>query len=548
MKIQNVFIGALLVAGNLSLCAFSQNSDNQKAKRTFAPPLMGWSSWNAFRVHISEDIIKGQADLLVEKGLKDAGYKFINIDDGYFGKRDETGKMHVNAERFPNGMLPVVNHIHKLGLKAGIYTDAGNSTCGSMSSEDQDKSGIGAGIYGHETQDAKLYFGEWGFDFIKIDYCGGNNLGLNERDRYTSIRQAINKVNKNVIMNICRWAYPGTWAENVASSWRISGDINAHWNSLKYVIGKNLYLSAYAGNGHYNDMDMMVIGFRNNSKVYGQGLTPLEEDTHFGLWCMMSSPLLIGCDLAKMPESSVELLSNKELIAINQDPLGLQAYVVQHEKDSYVLVKDIERKRGNVRAVALYNPSDQPCKFSIPFKTLELDGKVKVRDLTQRKDMGSFTDSFVQEVPAHGTLIVRMEAEKRIEPTLYEAEWAYLPLFDDLGKNSKGIIYSHDDKASGKMKVGYIGGSPDNYAEWRDVYSEKGGLYEMVISYSFGKGRQIELSVNGALQQKIQELATNDEHAQITTTVQLKPGFNNIRIGNSYNWAPDVDCFTLTKK
>ena len=129
---------------------------------------------------------------MVEKGLKDAGYRFINIDDGFFGYRDETGKMHEHAQRFPNGMKVVVDHIHDLGLKAGIYTDAGNNTCGSMS--DQDKAGIGAGIYGHEAQDAQLYFGDWGFDFIKIDYCGGSYLGLNERDRYTDIRQHIDIV------------------------------------------------------------------------------------------------------------------------------------------------------------------------------------------------------------------------------------------------------------------------------------------------------------------------------------------------------------------
>lgn len=528
----------------------ADNAENpakdKKVKTNFAPPLMGWSSWNAFRVNISEDIIKGQADLLVNKGLKDAGYKFVNIDDGFYGERDKAGKMHVNKQRFPNGMEPVVKHIHGLGLKAGIYTDAGNNTCGSMSREDQDRSGVGAGIHGHEQQDAQLYFGEWGFDFIKIDYCGGTHLGLDEKDRYTSIRRNIDKVNKNVLMNICRWAYPGTWAKDIAGSWRISGDINAHWNSLKYVVGKNLYLSAYVSEGHYNDMDMMVIGFRGNSKVYGEGLTPTEEEAHFGLWCIMSSPLLIGCDLEKMPKSSLQLLKNEELIGINQDPLGLQAYVVQHENDSYVLVKDIEQKRGKVRAVALYNPSDQPCSFFVPFETLELGGKVSVRDLTKQQDLGSFTGTLVQEIPAHSAMILRLEAESRIEPTLYEAEWAYLPLFNDLGKNSKIIQYAFDEKASGRIKVGYVGGSPENYAEWKEVYSEKGGAYEMTISYTFGNDRQIELSVNGTTQ-TIRNLATDDEHKQVTVTINLKPGYNCIRIGNNYNWAPDLDCFVLKK-
>ena len=145
--------------------------------------------------------------------------------------------MQTNKNRFPNGMKPVADHIHSLGMKAGIYTDAGNNTCGSI--WDNDHAGVGAGIYGHEQQDAQLYIGDWGFDFIKIDYCGGDVLGLNEQERYTSIRNSIDKVNKDVSVSICRWAFPGTWAKDVATSWRISGDINAHWGSLRYVVGKN---------------------------------------------------------------------------------------------------------------------------------------------------------------------------------------------------------------------------------------------------------------------------------------------------------------------
>lgn len=530
----------LMALASLSLLGGRTTAQEPACK----PPLMGWSSWNAYRVNISEDIIKHQADLMVEKGLKDAGYRFINIDDGFFGYRDETGKMHEHAQRFPNGMKVVVDHIHNLGLKAGIYTDAGNNTCGSMS--DQDKAGIGAGIYGHEAQDAQLYFGDWGFDFIKIDYCGGSYLGLNERDRYTDIRQHIDIVNRQVALNICRWAYPGTWAKEVAGSWRISGDIQARWESIKYVVGKNLYLSAYAGDGHYNDMDMMVVGFREASPVGGEGLTQTEEEAHFGLWCIMSSPLLIGCNLENLPDSSLQLLTNKELIALNQDPLGLQAYVAQHENEGYVLVKDIEQKRGNVRAVALYNPSDTLCSFSVPFTSLEFGGNVKVRDLARQNDLGNFSDVFERTLPPHSAMFLRMEGETRLEPTLYEAEWAYLPLFNDLGKNPKGIIYAHDKDASGKMKIGFLGGKPENYAEWREVYSTDGGRYQMTIQYSHGKGRQLEVDINGVIT-KIAALGEDEKHSQITIPVELKAGYNTIRMGNSYNWAPDIDCFTLTK-
>lgn len=544
MKNKLYVLAATAVSLLCTGCAETQidQSDDDKA---IATPLMGWSSWNAFRVDISEDIIKNQADLMVRTGLKDAGYTNVNIDDGFFDERDSTGIMKANAKRFPNGMKPVVDHIHGLGLKAGIYTDAGNNTCGSMS--DKDRAGVGAGIYGHELQDAQLYFGDWGFDFIKIDYCGGSHLGLDEKERYTSIRESIDQVNKDVSVNICRWAFPGTWAEGVASSWRISGDINAHWNSLKYVVGKNLYLSAYARNGHYNDMDMMVIGFRNNSRVGGEGLTPTEEEAHFGLWCIMSSPLLIGCDLSSLPESSLQLLTNKELIALNQDPLGLQAYVVQHENEGYVLVKDIEQKRGNVRAVALYNPSDTACTFSVPFSVLEFDGNVKVRDLVKHADLGSFAGNFEQTLPPHSGMFLRMEGDTRLEPTVYEAEWAYLPLYNDLGKNSKGISYAYDGEASGKMKVGFIGGQPENYAEWAEVYSDKGGRYHMTINYSYGKDRELELTVNDSTI-KIHSLADDDDHHQLTVPVDLKPGYNLVRMGNSYNWAPDIDNFVLVKE
>ena len=288
---------------------------------SFIPPIMGWSSWNTYRININEQLIKKQADAIIDRGLKAVGYLYINIDDGFFGWRDESGILHAHPKRFPNGLENIVKYIHDKGLKAGIYSDAGSKTCGSI--WDNDPNGIGVGLYGHEKQDADLFFNKWGFDFIKIDYCGaGQELALDEQKRYTEIYQAFNDVcNHKISLNICRWAFPGTWAEDIATSWRISADITPEWASIKHIINKNLYLSAYARHGHYNDMDMLEIG---------RGLKPEEEEVHFGMWCIMSSPLLIGCDLTTIPDKSLELLKNKELIAINQDSLGLQAYVVQH--------------------------------------------------------------------------------------------------------------------------------------------------------------------------------------------------------------------------
>lgn len=509
------------------------------------PPIMGWSSWNTYRINISEELIRRQADAMVSLGLKDAGYRYINIDDGFFGYRDEQGVLQTHPERFPNGVEGVVDHIHGLGLRAGIYSDAGANTCGSL--WDADPNGVGVGLYGHEEQDADLYFNQWGFDFIKIDYCGaGQQLDLDERERYTVIVEAIRKVcPENISVNICRWAFPGTWARDLARSWRISGDIAPNWGSVKSIIDKNLYLSAYAGGGHYNDMDMLEIG---------RGLAPSEEEVHFGMWCIMSSPLMIGCDLTRLPEASLELLGNDELIALNQDPLGLQAYVVQHEGEGYVLVKDILERRGNVRAAALYNPSDAECRFEVPLSLFELGGKVRVRDLVKRQDEGTVKETLTYTLPPHSVKILRLEAARRLEPTLYEAEWAYLPLYNDLGKQKRIIHPAACDGASGRMVVSNIGGSAANVIEWREVYSRRGGEYTMTVSYLAPKGgvrevndRMIEIAVNGERQAVVRELAPTGTEGvcRVSVAVRLKPGYNTVSMGSPYTWTPDIDCFTL---
>ena len=397
------------------------------------PPVMGWSSWNTYHVNISDTLIMRQADAMVAKGLKAAGYRYINIDDGFFGYRDSTGLMHAHPQRFPRGLRPVADYIHSLGFKAGIYSDAGSHTCGSR--YDNDENGFWAGLYGHERQDAELYFNDWGFDFIKIDYCGaGTELNLDERRRYTEISEAFKSVGcGDVEINICRWAFPGTWARSIARSWRISPDIRPRWSSVKRIIDLNLYLSAYCGGGHYNDMDMLEIG---------RGMPRNEEEVHFGMWCIMSSPLMIGCDMQTIPEASLSLIKNEELIALNQDPLGLQAYVVQHEGEGYVLTKDIGRRRGTERAVALYNPSDSACHFNVPLSLLELGGRVRLRDLVRRCDLEPVSDSIVCDLPARSLRLLRAEGLYRTDPVAYEAEWAYLPCFDALGKVKHRVLYA----------------------------------------------------------------------------------------------------------
>ena len=542
MKKLLVFLAA--AACTLTACQNEATTEQQPTNSEaahFLPPLMGWSSWNTYHVNINEALIKSQADAMVRTGLKDAGYLYINTDDGFFGWRDETGLMHTHPDRFPNGMKPVADHIHSLGLKAGIYSDAGTNTCGSMG--DNDERGIGSGLYGHEQIDLDLYLKEWGFDFIKIDFCGGSELGLDEEAQYTNIVNAIHRTGRDdVSINICRWAYPGTWAENIARSWRMSGDIQDNWNSVKSIIGESLYLSAFAGNGHYNDMDMLEIG---------RSLTPSEEEVHFGMWCIMSSPLLIGCDMTNIRPSSLELLKNQELIALDQDPLGLQAYVAQRFGDCYVFVKDIEQLHGNARAVAFYNPMEEPFTFDIDLKTLELGGSVKLRDLVHHTDLGAFSGTFSYTVQPHGVLIVRAEAEQRLEADTYEAEWAYLPFYNELGTRRRMINFLPEEGASGGMVVTNIGGQAGNDIVWRNVYSETGGDYEMTVYYTAkhlrtAKTRDLVVSVNGKTLPALTDLHSETVQS-LTLNVHLEPGFNTVSMSNPYYWAPDIDRFKIKK-
>lgn len=515
--------------------------------RAYERPTMGWSSWNAYGFKINENIIKSQADAIVSTGLMDAGYIYLNIDDGFFGGRDSEGHLLIHPTRFPNGMRPIVDYIHAKGLKAGIYSDAGKNTCASYWGGDE--IGVGVGLYGHDQEDIDLYFKELNFDFIKVDFCGGapghnvDKLDLSEQERYTAIHQAIvNTGRTDVRLNVCRWAFPGTWVHDVATSWRISEDIYLGWNSIKSIVGQNLYLSAYATEGKYNDMDMLEVG---------RGLSAEEDKTHFGMWCIMSSPLLIGCDMTTISKEALDLMTNKELIALNQDTLGLQAYVVKKEAGAYLLVKDVEKLYGKNRAIAIYNPTDAEVDFEVDFLTLDLGGRVLARDLFEKKDEGTFVGSMSVKVPAHGTRIYKLTAEQRYERTKYEGETAWLSAYQELFNNQSAEtgIYEELAVCSGGAKAGWLGKSEANDLQWRNVYSENGGEYTMTLAFITGESRNVKIQVND---EEVQTLSLNSGGwstlATIEVDVTLKKGNNIIRLSNASAWMPDIDCMDIVPK
>lgn len=500
----------------------------------FRPPTMGWSSWNTFALNINEDVILGQAEAMVKTGLARAGYKYINIDDGYFLPHDPaTKQLGVRKDRFPHGMRYVADKIHALGLKAGIYSDTGDNACGGTKN---------IGFYGYEKEDAILFFDTWDYDFVKVDYCGGAHLKLDEKEQYSKIIQAIrdNVKKKDVVFNICRWAYPGTWVDQWADSWRTTGDIYCAWASVRSIIKENLYLSAYTHDGHYGDMDMLEIG---------RTLTPDEEITHMAVWCMFSSPLLIGCDMSRIPEFSLNLLKNSELIAINQDRLGISAPIVQRQGEVFVMAKDLKKVRGKERAVCVTNLSDKEETIEVEVSNIGYDGSINVRDVVNHKEFASnVSGKFRVKVPAHGSQVFVTTGAQRNEPTKYEAETAWMKQYQELGKKNTAT-YEPNDKASGGEIVTTLGHNPENYMEWAQVYSKKGGEYELIVSYICGEDRPLAISVNGKELKNLPAFNGGNWEtvAKKTVRIRLNKGMNTIRLGSQDAWAPNIDCIELSR-
>ncbi len=503
------------------------------------PPMMGWSSWNANGLNINESLIKETADFAVSLGLKNVGYTWINIDDGFFNGRDSRGNLQVNS-KFPNGMKTLADYIRSKGLNPGIYSEIGENTCGHSSENDQ--GGIGAGLYGYEEQDLRLFFNTWGYDFIKVDYCGAIRQGLDEQTTYTNVSDIIKKIaqesGRTLRYNICRWAFPGTWAKDVADSWRISADITNDFNSIKNIIELNTYLAPYASWGKYNDMDMLQVG---------RALNVDEEKTHFGMWAIMNSPLMIGCNLRGMRQSSLDILKNEEIIAINQDALGLQAEIISKKGLSMVYAKPIEEVHGTVRAVALYNAESVARLIRVSFKDIQLSGKALVRDLWSHRDLGEFTDYYETVVPAHGTAMLRIKGEYVVDKVRYQGEYAYINKYSAFKQGNNARFEKKGDTiTSGGHILSWLGNNVDNWAEYRDVHVSTAGKYTFRLYYLSAEDRDLSVIVNGnTYVMKNLNSGSWNTRRSVDIEIELNQGSNVIRLANDTGWAPNVDKFEL---
>ncbi|MCQ0111636.1 glycoside hydrolase family 27 protein [Zhouia amylolytica] len=396
-----VFIIACNPRGNRGNDSASIISTHETGVKDFNRPMMGWASWNAYRINISEEIIQSQADAMVSLGLDTLGYEFINIDDGYFGGRDENGALIAHPVKFPNGMKALSDYIHNKGLKAGIYTDAGINTCASY--WDKDTIGTGMGLYGHEYNDLSVLLNKWNYDYLKVDWCGGQWMGLDEQTRYTEIGGLIAEIKPEVLYNVCRWKFPGKWVTQVADSWRISGDIANNFNSILHIIDQNADLWKYASNGHYNDMDILQVG---------RGMTYDENKVHFSMWSMMHSPLILGNDLTKMNEETLQIISNKEIIALNQSSFVYQARRVVDHGELEIWAKPLVSTVSGEVAVGLLNRSAESANITLELAKVGINSSkgYTMRDLWEKKDYPvSKQDSVTMEVPGHGIVVLKIE-------------------------------------------------------------------------------------------------------------------------------------------
>lgn len=313
-----IMLWGLLIFCRISGSAQGNNyaQDYTKYNGLALTPPMGWNSWNKFACNVDEKMIRHVADAMVASGMKDAGYRYINIDDCWQGERDSLGFIHPDEKRFPSGMKALAAYIHSKGLKLGIYSDAGSETCGGH-----------PGSRGYEFQDALIY-AKWGVDYLKYDWC--NTEGLQAEGAYKTISAALKKTGRPIILSICEWgdSKPWTWAANVGHLWRTTGDIyncfdciedHGTWKSwgVMQILDKQEGLRQYAGPGHWNDPDMLEIG---------NGMPVNEERAHFSMWCMIAAPLIAGNDLREMSEETRSVLTNKDVIAVDQDSLGVQGF------------------------------------------------------------------------------------------------------------------------------------------------------------------------------------------------------------------------------
>lgn len=381
--------GGLLLLG--CVAPLTRGQEAAWTPATLAPtPPMGWNSWNKFAHKITDKIIREQADAMVSSGMMAAGYKYINIDEGWEGTRDANGVLPPNAN-FPD-MKALAAYIHSKGLKVGIYSSPGPKACGGFE-----------GSYGHEEQDAKM-FAEWDMDYLKYDWCTAGTVY--QREQYPQalrkMSDAMRKAGRPMVYSIhgrgAVWEYS---AAQGAQMWRTTGDINDTYARMLAIGFGQEGLEKFAGPGKWNDPDMLEVG--------NGGMKPNEYKMHMSLWCLLAAPLIAGNDLTAMSPETLAMLTNPEVVAVDQDAAGKQGHLVMQQGAIAVMVKPLA---DGSRAVGFFNREQGVVTVTLKFADVGLGASATVRDLWERKDLnkdgGKFQGSFTTDVPEHGTVLVKI--------------------------------------------------------------------------------------------------------------------------------------------
>src|SRR6185437_3386229 len=355
-----------------------------------ATPPMGWNSWNHFAERVNDATIRDTADALVSTGLRDAGYVYLNIDDTWEGQRDAQGFIHPNS-KFPD-MKALADYVHSKGLKLGIYSSPGPKTCAGYE-----------GSLGHEEQDAETY-AKWGIDYLKYDWCQRPPSSVDEmKAAYTKMHNALVKTGRPIVLSLCQygWNKVWEWGPSVGGNlWRTTGDISDRYAVMAEIgFGQN-GLEKFAGPGHWNDPDMLEVG--------NGGMTEDEYRTHFALWAILAAPLIAGNDLTRMTPYTVAILTNREVIAVDQDPLGKQGFRVAQEGPFEVWMKPMS---DGSKVVGLFNRQRTTEQMTARFDQIGIRSEATVRDLWLKKDLGTFKDSYSAYVPPHGVVLVRIKVK-----------------------------------------------------------------------------------------------------------------------------------------
>ena len=349
-------------------------------------PPMGWNSWNHFHCDVNEQTIRETADAMVSSGMRDAGYRYVVIDDCWQVARDANGVLVADSTRFPHGIKALADYVHSKGLKFGIYTDAGTNTCQGR-----------PGTLGHEDLDART-FAEWGVDYVKEDWC--HAAKLDAPTQYAKFRDALARTGRPIVFSICEWGsnQPWEWAPRVGNLWRTTDDIEDTWSSMLDNLDQSGQHATAASPGAWNDPDMLEVG--------NGGMTADEYRAHFSLWAIMAAPLIAGNDLRHMSPETVQTLTNREVIAVDQDSLGAQGILVwERPPELQVWAKPL---RDGSRAIALLNRSSAPAKITAYFPRAGLrTDSAQIRDLWQHKNLGTFARQFASVVPPHAVMLLR---------------------------------------------------------------------------------------------------------------------------------------------